>query len=245
MCFLELVYKQVPDFSVVIAANRDEMVERPALPPCQVRPGVWAGVDQIAGGTWLGVNAHGMVVGIANLRSQTPANPKARSRGVLCLDLLAQPNVELTRKVLEDELRRHPYNGFNLLVAHTRQSAVATCVDGELIWADLEPGVHVIGNSRPDSMDDPKVVRGKSLITATASLDTLLPSLLSLCRDHGQRPDGADAICVHGSRHATRSSTILAIHDADPTRYLYLYAEGNPCRSEYEDLSSLLAVSDR
>jgi uncharacterized protein with NRDE domain len=70
--------------------NRDELATRkPARAPVpSVREGVrlLAPVDGDAGGTWIGVNEHGIAVGLANGPTSGPA---PRSRGLLVLDLLA------------------------------------------------------------------------------------------------------------------------------------------------------------
>ena len=52
---------------VFIGANRDEMVERAWDAPGEFWPGVIAGRDRLAGGTWLGMNRHGVVAAVLNL----------------------------------------------------------------------------------------------------------------------------------------------------------------------------------
>ena len=66
----------------------------------------------------------------------------------------------------------------------------------------------------------------------------MLPVLQALCRDHGLRDDGRDAVCVHAARHGTLSSSIVALHRVDITRWVYLYADGKPCGRDYEDVSA-------
>lgn len=76
--------------------NRDESRARlPALPPrALVRDGVpcLCALDADAGGTWLGVNAYGLSVGVLNGRSDAPVPAAPRSRGLLVLDLLDTPD---------------------------------------------------------------------------------------------------------------------------------------------------------
>ena len=71
----------------VVAANRDESLGRPAAPPAEVEPGIVAGRDLEAGGTWLGVNRHGLFVAVTN-RGQPARTPESRSRGLLALEAL-------------------------------------------------------------------------------------------------------------------------------------------------------------
>jgi uncharacterized protein with NRDE domain len=69
MCTFVILRRPGEDWPVLIAANRDEMVDRPWLPPDRHwpdRPEVVAGKDTLAGGSWLGVNDHGVGAGIRN-----------------------------------------------------------------------------------------------------------------------------------------------------------------------------------
>ena len=72
---------------LVAAANRDEALDRPSAPPAEVEPGVVAGRDLLAGGSWLGVNGHGLFVAITNRKSPAAA-PDAYSRGLLVRETL-------------------------------------------------------------------------------------------------------------------------------------------------------------
>ncbi|MFO0929748.1 MAG: NRDE family protein [Gemmataceae bacterium] len=92
MCLLAILYRVAGDAPVVVAANREEFYARGGDPPRRL-DGVPAvgGVDPHHGGTWLGVNRHGVLVAVTNRRKSTePAVP--RSRGLLVRDLLAQPS---------------------------------------------------------------------------------------------------------------------------------------------------------
>ncbi len=69
MCSVVILRRPGHDWPVILGANRDEMSERPWLPPGRHwpdRPWVVAGLDQLAGGSWLGLNDHGVVAGIMN-----------------------------------------------------------------------------------------------------------------------------------------------------------------------------------
>lgn len=250
MCFLALLSKVVPDYPVVVAANRDESPARPGTPPRQIRAHVFAGVDPRAGGTWLGVSAARRVVGITNLRSNASANPAARSRGLLCLDMLTAPADANLVALLGENLGQYAYNPFNLIIADAEGAFVAT-FDRRLCIRDLDPGIHIIGNTLPDDEHDPKVIRGRVLIrnaidapvsraearSAPGDIDRTLEMLTEVCRDHGQRSDHADTICAHGEGSATLASSIIAIHETDLKLNRYLHAQGLPCRTAYQDFS--------
>src|SRR5215831_14240695 len=91
MCTLAIYFKAFTDYPVVVAANRDEYLARPALPPTTLAetPHIVGGKDLRASGTWLGLNQHGLIAGLLNRRNGTQDNdPGLRSRGLLCLDAL-------------------------------------------------------------------------------------------------------------------------------------------------------------
>ena len=70
MCLLAVLYRLVPESPILVAANREEYYDRASQPPSiqSGKPRVLCGMDQRAGGTWLGVNQHGMFVGLCNRR---------------------------------------------------------------------------------------------------------------------------------------------------------------------------------
>lgn len=240
MCFIAMFYKTVRGFPVVLGANRDERFDRPGLTPREIRPGSWGGVDPRAGGTWLGVNARGRVVAIANRRSEQPDQPGARSRGLLCLDLLAPTDPRGVDALLSQAVDAHAYNPFNLLVADASSGWAATFADSELEVRALDPGLHMLASTPPGTTDDPKLARAAALLDQPTELDAAWDLLAAVCRDHGSRPDGTDAICVHGQGAGTVSSTLLAVHDRNPLANRYLHLQGRPCAAPYHDHSELL-----
>ena len=71
MCTVVILLRPGHAWPVLIAANRDEMLSRPWQPPAAHwpdRPGVVAGLDELAGGSWLGINREGVLAGILNRR---------------------------------------------------------------------------------------------------------------------------------------------------------------------------------
>ena len=66
MCTLVVASHVLPDRPLVVVANRDEQLDRASSPPFAWKEGFFAPRDDVAGGTWLGVNDHGVFVGITN-----------------------------------------------------------------------------------------------------------------------------------------------------------------------------------
>ena len=78
MCSVVIDYRPDADWPVILAANRDEMLDRPWDPPGRHwpdRPNVVAGRDRLAGGSWLGLNDEGVVAGILNRVDSLGPNP--------------------------------------------------------------------------------------------------------------------------------------------------------------------------
>jgi uncharacterized protein with NRDE domain len=87
MCVLALWLGLDPKTPLVAAANRDESYDRPSSPPAEIEPGIVAGKDLLGGGTWLGVNRHGLFVAVTN-RKSPERTPDSLSRGLLALEAL-------------------------------------------------------------------------------------------------------------------------------------------------------------
>lgn len=124
MCLLVLAWRRHPDFRLVLAGNRDEFHERPAAAAdwWTDAPGVLAGRDLEAGGTWLGVARDGRWAVVTNYREplaeqQDAALPGAPTRGALVAGYLrgsATPS-DHARNIPADA-----YRGFNLLLGDSR-----------------------------------------------------------------------------------------------------------------------------
>ena len=80
MCLAFLEHRD----TIFLAANRDEELARPSLPPeIETIGGVrmLAPRDLRAGGTWIGANDRGVFSFITNRTDSTPAERAGRSRG--------------------------------------------------------------------------------------------------------------------------------------------------------------------
>lgn len=237
MCLLALVYRVAGDAPVVVGANREESYQRGGDPPRRLDgvPAV-AGVDPTHGGTWLGVNASGLLVAVTNRpRTQLPVHP--RSRGLLVRDLLACPTAAEAARRAARELETGAYAGCNYLCADARDAVVLHAGDW-LRVRPLPPGIHVLANSDINDPVDRRVTHALGWLSSQplASSSQALLALRSLCASH--EPAG-HPICFRDERRGTVSSSLLAL----PARLrdgIYLHAQGAPDRVGYENVSSLL-----
>ncbi len=124
MCTLVILRRPDHAWPVVIGANRDEMIGRPAQPPARHwpdRPEVVAGLDQLAGGSWLGVNDWGVAAAILNRHGSLGPAPGQRSRGELVLEALDHADAVAAAEALT-HLDPAAYRTFNLIVADNRDA---------------------------------------------------------------------------------------------------------------------------
>lgn len=121
MCSLVTLFRPDADWPLILAANRDEMRQRPWRPPAHHwddRPHVLAGLDETGGGTWMGMNEERVVACVLNrMGSLGPAAGK-RSRGELVLEALDHASAADAAEALS-ALDPHAYRSFNLIVADT------------------------------------------------------------------------------------------------------------------------------
>ena len=119
MCTLVILRRPGHDWPVLIAANRDEMIDRTWLPPGRHWPDrkqVSAGQDLLAGGSWLGINDDGVCAGILNRTGALGPAAGKRSRGELVLDALDHADASAAAAALA-AIDGRAYRSFNLVVA--------------------------------------------------------------------------------------------------------------------------------
>lgn len=259
MCTLVVLDRVHPRYPVIVAANRDEHLDRPARPPeLLVRdPRVAGGRDVRAGGTWLAVNERGFFAALTNQRPDGPPVAAPRSRGEIVVRVAAAGD----RDAAEASLRRldpSDYNPFNLVYGDAGGLRVAYGRPGRPLRVEpVPPGVHVLPNDVLDAPAVPKVARLRDRVAAVADRpwSALAAALAEILADHTLPPLEAvpphpaglppaiarqlEAVCIHAPGYGTRSASLVAL---EPDRVAaYLHAEGPPCRTPFTDHTALLA----
>jgi hypothetical protein len=124
MCSLVVLRRPGAPWPLLIAANRDELRTRPWRAPARHwpdRPEVVAGLDELSGGSWLGVNDYGVVAAVLNRVGSLGPAPGKRSRGELVLEALDHADARAAAAALSD-LDPDAYRSFNLIVADARDA---------------------------------------------------------------------------------------------------------------------------
>ncbi len=256
MCLLVAGSRIRPDLPLVVAANRDEWLERPAEPMQVLRsrgPRVLGGRDLAAGGTWLAVNRRGVVAALTNRPAAAGRDATRRSRGEIPLLLAAHRSAAEAASALAATLRPEAYNPCWILVGDRDGLLYLEIAEGRPIAPrSLPPGLHVLEN-RPLDTPSPKVDLARRSLPNLAALaaDAIEPALQRLLASHevpppseplpGEptRPPETFAACVHAGPYGTRSSTIVLVPRARRPAPLVRFTRGPPCAAPFEDASGL------
>ena len=244
MCTLVALHRSIPGSALLVAANRDEFLDRPAEGPAlRATPSglLVAPRDAVAGGTWFGVNRSGVFAALTNVACSR-LDPKLQSRGLLVVNALAARSAREAEEKIES-LPMGAYNPFNLFVADADHAAAFTYEESVRPVAD-PGGAWIVGNAPLDGPEPPKLRRLRERLARVESgpAENVLPWLAAVCRDHEPGERGPlDALCVHTPVYGTRSSFLLRLTAGlENSRNVFRYAEGAPCESEYEDFTPLL-----
>jgi uncharacterized protein with NRDE domain len=237
---LAVCFRVVEDAAVVVGANREEFYARAATPPQLLDDPLpaLAGIDLQAGGTWLGVNARGVLLAVTNrLKSTLPDRP--RSRGLLVRELLQSASAAEAVTQATQELEQNRYAGCNLLCADQQQACVIMAGDW-LRVRPLPPGIHVLTSHDVNDGSDRRLGHALWWLSqrSYANVAELVETLKNLCSQPG---DGDPPMCLRGSDRGTVSSTIVALSPRLTAGSIYLHAQGPPDQSPYEDCSPQLA----
>lgn len=243
VCTLTIGFQVFPDAPVVVAANRDERLDRPAEPPARrdwTLPTI-APLDETAGGTWIGFNNESVLVAITNRWLDADLAPD-RSRGLLVRDALGYETATAAARAIEHELDTRSYDGFNLLIAD-QSTALVFEWTGNLRISPLSPGIHVVMNTgwndsftipaeRADLAEQQRAsarrVRAALQVEPGESADEWLARAGRVLGNHEYR------VCIHQDGYGTRSSSLIGLR-ADESG-TYCFADGPPCQTPFEKI---------
>ncbi len=165
MCLIVFAHQTVPGYPLVLIANRDEFLNRPAAPLgwWEEHPDLLAGKDLSGGGTWLGVNRRGKWAALTNYRDPKLEREGRPTRGTLVLECLLD-NLTPFGSSENRSVHMDQYNGFNLLTGNTQELSYLSNQSPASPYT-LNPGIYGVSNHLIDT-PWPKVSRTKERFRA-------------------------------------------------------------------------------
>lgn len=243
MCTLVLLRRPHHSWPILVGANRDEMAGRPWKAPARHwpdRPEVTAGLDELAQGSWLGVNDSGVMAAILNRVGTLGPAPGKRSRGELVLDALDHADAADAARALAD-LDGRAWRPFNMVVADNRDAFwVKSDGSGVVAVAEIPPGLHMISALDLDDTASPRLA---AYLPRFAAAPAPAPergdwsAWQALLADGGHDLDGEEsaAMCfLRPNGFGTVSSSLIALPAAGADRaWTWQFAAGRPDVTAY------------
>jgi uncharacterized protein with NRDE domain len=176
MCLIVFAWKAHPDYPLILVANRDELHARPTkdMHWWPDVPGVLAGRDLQASGSWLAITKSGRFATVTNYREAARRRTAPHSRGDFVRDFAAGAERPMP---FVQQLEGGQYAGCSLLAS-----------DGDelVYWSNrgdqprqLDPGIYGLSNASLDT-PWPKLVRTRDRLAAVVAENN--PSLTTLFR---------------------------------------------------------------
>ena len=182
MCLIAFAIGASTRWPLVIAANRDEFLNRPTRPLEIWRSDsgqeIISGRDLRAGGTWMGITRGGRVAFLTNVREAHPL-AASRSRGELVTRWLDQ-SCDANAFALTLEKHHAAYGGFNLVLGDFQRNAWTWLTNkfatGTSAWhsQSLPPGVYALSNAALNT-PWPKACALKTILTAALTAQAGTP----------------------------------------------------------------------
>lgn len=225
MCLVLAALKAHADYTLLVAANRDEFYDRPTASATfwPDHPRILGGRDLRAGGTWLAIDRSGRFAAVTNYRQGEREAAAPLSRGLLVSDYLST-EIDAATHILRVEREAARYNGFNLLAGDARELHWLSNREGRP--RRLGAGIYGLSNHLLDT-PWPKVTAGKSALSALLGGPEadLVSGLFTLLSDSTQVADDAlprtgiglswerllSSAFIATADYGTRSSTVVLV----------------------------------
>lgn len=231
MCLLVFGVEGCGGKRFVVAANRDEFLDRPtkSLNYLDEKKRVAGGRDLTAGGTWLAVSKGKQFGALTNYRDPSRQKNGAPSRGDIILQYL-ESGLSAQEYLKRLRLTAQMYNGFNLILHDDSGCFYYSNVSDRIQM--LGPGLYGLSNHFLNT-PWPKVIRAKELLQPQIMDKEIVvaESVFASLRDQwrpldAQLPDTGiglewerqlSSIFITAPNYGTRSSTVVVMGGNKPT----------------------------
>lgn len=162
MCTVILLRRPDHPWPLLLAANRDERLDRSWDPPAAWWPGqpdLLGGRDRSAGGSWMALGAAGVVAAVLNRPGSLGPLAGKRSRGELPILAAAAPSAEAAAARIA-ALPAAEWRPFNMVVADSRQAFFLRGLgEGQPQPLSLGEGVSMVTAHDPNDPASPRTRR--------------------------------------------------------------------------------------
>jgi uncharacterized protein with NRDE domain len=217
---------------ILIGANRDERIDRAWDPPGNYwpeYPGIVAGRDRTAGGTWLGLNRHGMMAAVLNRQGTLGPAAGKRSRGELPLLALAEPSLDAATAKIQ-ALDAGAYRSFNFVIADAAKAILFRGLEaGAPARQMLTPGTWMVTSGEANDLSLPRIARHLPKFEAAPA--AAWPALLA----DNTAPDDSALNIPPDDGFGTVSSAVITLSRTAPP--VWLFAAGPPNAAAFEPVS--------
>jgi hypothetical protein len=234
---------------LIVAGNRDEMKVRPWSAPGRHwpdRPNIVGARDDLAGGSWIGLNDTGVIACVLNRRGTLgPADGK-RSRGELVLDALDHGDARDAAEMF-GHLDAGAYRPFNLFVGDDRDAFwVRATGTGAPVVTPIPEGVSLL---TAFDLNDPASPRTKHFLPLFRTMPAPDPEAgdwsawekLMAARDGGPDAGEEGAMTIDlPSGFGTSSTSLIALPSRAAgleTRPVWRFGRGHPDKIVYDAVS--------
>lgn len=223
MCLIALANGISEKYKLIIAANRDEFLARPAAPADW-----WDGTDLLAGkdlkanGTWLGITRSGRFAAITNYRDLVNRKDYTTSRGALISGFLLgnETPAEYLEKLRESA---DDYDGYNIIFGYPDELHYYSNKEGEGIT--LGDGIYLLSNHLLNTPWFKSVKFRKGFEEALKSDEDITNTLLDLLLDEEKSPahllpstglpfdveKEISSVFIRMKDYGTRCSTVITV----------------------------------
>ncbi|MDB5416049.1 MAG: hypothetical protein JWR10_4384 [Rubritepida sp.] len=233
MCTVILLRQPGAACPLLLAANRDERLDRAWDPPAEYWPGILGGRDATAGGTWMALNRHGVVAAVLNRPGSLGPAPDKRSRGELPLMALESATAAEAAERMAG-LDAGLYRPFHLVIADAATAWFIAGLGTGRPQADVLPvGITMVTARPPNDITSPRTARHLPRFQAAAAPEPpdwgTWPALLS--DSTGTSSEALNVPPIGG--FGTVCASLLAL---GKTRQ-WLFAPGPPDRTSFKALT--------
>lgn len=249
MCTVVILRRPDHRWPLILGANRDEQISRPWLPPARHwpdRPDVVAGLDELGGGSWMGLNDYGVVACILNRRGTLGPQEGKLSRGEIVLDALDHPDATTAADALK-HLDGKAFRDFNLVIADNRDAywlKLESVSSTKVTATEIPLGLSMV---TAGDMNDERSPRIAAFLPQFRAADTPDPdtedwTAWKALFAKGPQPDSRGiAMCFPAeSGFGTSSSALVALPSIEsamaypPQELKWSFAAGAPDSALYE-----------